>query len=218
MILAAGRGKRMGPLTINTPKPLLEFRGKPLIVWHIEKLAAAGFEEIVINISYLAEKIRDYLGDGSRWGVKIIFSEESPVLETAGGIKKALPYFTSNPFLVINSDIFSEIDYSVLKELNFPQNVEGLLIFVDNPDHNLQGDFFLDQKGVVENYGKEKKTFAGIALYRPIFFEELPSNQFIKLSPLLKAKVDKKLINGQLYKGLWKDIGTPERLISHNNL
>ena len=133
MILAAGRGERMGDLTKETPKPLLIFNDKPLIVWHIEKLAAAGFIDIVINVSYLAEKIKDYLGSGSQWGVRIVFSDENPVLETAGGIKKALPLLKSNPFLVINSDVFSDINYAELYKLNLPENIEGLLFFVKNP-------------------------------------------------------------------------------------
>ena len=218
MILAAGRGERMGDLTINTPKPLLLFKGKPLIVWHIEKLVAAGFEEIIINVSYLSEKIKDYLGDGSKWNIKIIFSEENPVLETAGGIKKALPLLKSDPFIVINSDIYSDINYADLRELNFSECIEAHLIFVENPVHNKTGDFVLSQGGLVINEGENKKTFSGVALYRPIFFEEIPKNEFIRLSTVLKNKADKKLIKGRIFNGLWIDIGTPERLNSQFSL
>jgi len=218
MILAAGRGERMGTLTEETPKPLLIFKGKPLIVWHIEKLAAAGFKDIVINVAYLAEKIKDYLGNGSQWDVRIFFSDENPVLETAGGIKKALPLLKSDPFLVINSDIYSDINYAELYELNLPKSIEGLLFFVKNPLHNPAGDFLLGDDGVVMNNGIIKRTFSGVALYRPNFFYDLPINEFIKLSDVLKGKVEKKLIKGKLFNGLWIDIGTPERLIGQDNL
>jgi MurNAc alpha-1-phosphate uridylyltransferase len=218
MILAAGRGERMGTLTEETPKPLLIFKGKPLIVWHIEKLAAAGFKDIVINVAYLAEKIKDYLGNGSQWGVRIFFSDEKPVLETAGGIKKALPLLKSDPFLVINSDIYSDINYAELYELNLPKSIEGLLFFVKNPLHNPAGDFLLGDDGVVMNNGIIKRTFSGVALYRPNFFYDLPINEFIKLSDVLKGKVEKKLIKGKLFNGLWIDIGTPERLIGQDKL
>jgi MurNAc alpha-1-phosphate uridylyltransferase len=218
MILAAGRGERMGALTEETPKPLLIFKGKPLIVWHIEKLAAAGFKDIVINVAYLAEKIKDYLGNGSQWGVRIFFSDEKPVLETAGGIKKALPLLKSDPFLVINSDIYSDINYAELYELNLPKSIEGLLFFVKNPLHNPAGDFLLGDDGVVMNNGIIKRTFSGVALYRPNFFYDLPINEFIKLSDVLKGKVEKKLIKGKLFNGLWIDIGTPERLIGQDKL
>jgi MurNAc alpha-1-phosphate uridylyltransferase len=218
MILAAGRGERMGALTEETPKPLLIFKGKPLIVWHIEKLAAAGFKDIVINVAYLAEKIKDYLGNGSQWDVRIFFSDENPVLETAGGIKKALPLLKSDPFLVINSDIYSDINYAELYELNLPKSIEGLLFFVKNPLHNPAGDFLLGDDGVVMNNGIIKRTFSGVALYRPNFFYDLPINEFIKLSDVLKGKVEKKLIKGKLFNGLWIDIGTPERLIGQDKL
>ena len=218
MILAAGRGLRMGALTEETPKPLLIFKGKPLIVWHIEKLSAAGFTDIVINVSYLAEKIKGYLGNGSQWGVRIFFSDENPVLETAGGIKKALHLLKSDPFLVINSDIYSDINYAELYELNLPKSIEGLLFFVKNPLHNPSGDFLLGEDGVIMNNGVIKKTFSGVGIYRPDFFYGLPNNESIKLSDVLKEKVEKKLIKGKLFNGLWIDIGTPERLMGQDNL
>jgi len=218
MILAAGRGLRMGALTKETPKPLLIFKGKPLIVWHIEKLSAAGFTDIVINVSYLAEKIKGYLGNGSQWGVRIFFSDENPVLETAGGIKKALHLLKSDPFLVINSDIYSDINYAELYELNLPKSIEGLLFFVKNPLHNPAGDFLLGEDGVIMNNGAIKKTFSGVGIYRPNFFYGLPNNESIKLSDVLKEKAEKKLIKGKLFNGLWIDIGTPERLMSQDNL
>jgi len=218
MLLAAGKGKRMGALTKETPKPLLIFKGKPLIVWHIEKLSAAGFTDIVINVSYLAEKIKEYLGNGSQWGVRIFFSDENPILETAGGIKKALPLLKSDPFLVINSDIYSDINYAELYKLNLPKSIEGLLFFVKNPLHNPGGDFLLGDDGVVMNDGMIKKTFSGVALYRHDFFYDLPNNEFIELSDVLKEKVEKRLIRGSLFNGLWIDIGTPERLMSQDSL
>ena len=218
MILAAGRGERMGNLTKETPKPLLIFKGKPLIVWHIEKLATAEFKDIVINVSYLADKIKSYLGNGSKWGVRILFSEENPVLETAGGIKNALPLLKSDPFLVINSDIYSDMDYTELYEYDLPNNIEALLFFVKNPAHNPTGDFLLSNNGEVFNDGIIKKTFSGVALYGHNFFYELPDNKLIKLSDVLKKKIEKKLIKGTLFNGLWIDIGTPERLMGQDNL
>ena len=218
MILAAGRGETNGALTKETPKPLLIFKGKPLIVWHIEKLSAAGFTDIVINVSYLAEKIKGYLGNGSQWGVRIFFSDENPVLETAGGIKKALHLLKSDPFLVINSDIYSDINYAELYELNLPKSIEGLLFFVKNPLHNPAGDFLLGEDGVIMNNGAIKKTFSGVGIYRPNFFYGLPNNESIKLSDVLKEKAEKKLIKGKLFNGLWIDIGTPERLMGQDNL
>ena len=162
MILAAGRGERLRPLTDTTPKPLLEVRGKPLIVYHLEALARAGFAEIVINLSWLGEKIRDRLGTGEAFGVRIAYSEEATALETAGGILQALPLLGER-FVVVNADIFTDYDFSRLREVTAAAH----LVLVDNPGHNSGGDFSLDD-GAVGNRGKPMHTFSGIAQYQRI--------------------------------------------------
>ena len=141
MILAAGRGERMGELTKETPKPLIRVKEKPLIEWHLEKLSISGFQDIVINVCYLPEMIKDFVGDGSKWQVNITYSEEDPVLETAGGIKNALSFLGKEPFAVINADIYSNFDYAKLRSINLNNNSDGYLVLVENPDHNQSGDF-----------------------------------------------------------------------------
>ena len=203
MILAAGLGSRMRPLTNNTPKPLLEVGGKPLIVWHIEQLEKAGFKEIVINVAYLGEKIIEYLGDGSEYGVKIIFSDEREegALETAGGIVKALPWL-SETFLVINGDIWT--DYNYRHDFNLEENNLAHLVLVKNPEHNLEGDFFLAET-------EKKYTFSGIAYYAKSFFDGVSSSK-APLAPLLFNAVKKQIIQTEYHTGKWYDIGTPNRL------
>lgn len=147
MILAAGRGNRMGCLTQDSPKPLLKVKGKCLIDWHLHKLSEAGFRDVVINVSYLSEKIIKYVGDGSKWHLNITISSESVALETAGGIKKAITYLGSEPFVVINADIFSNYDYQKLKSIIFKNTTLAYLVLVNNPDHNLKGDFGLSKDG-----------------------------------------------------------------------
>lgn len=207
MILAAGRGQRMMPLTANTPKPLLTVHDKPLIVWHIERLAKAGFKSLVINHAYLGQKIEQALGSGEQWGVKIQYSPEQHALETAGGIANALPLLGDAPFLVVNGDVFSEI--------NFPQNLEtdalAHLIMVDNPVQHPHGDFVL-QAGKLNADGCPKLTFSGVGVYSPRLFDGITRGQPAKLAPLLKAAMSDGLVTGEHYHGLWHDIGTPERL------
>ena len=157
MILAAGKGERMRPLTDQIPKPLLEVAGKPLIVWHIEKLAKAHFKEVVINHAYLGEMIESYLGNGSKWGLKIHYSREGSPLETAGGIKKALTFLGDEPFLVVNADIFTDLDYIVLKNMNLDK-FKGHLIMVKNPPHHMQGDFVLKDNIIALDTVLEKST------------------------------------------------------------
>jgi len=203
MILAAGLGSRMRPLTNNTPKPLLEVGGKPLIVWHIEALKEAGFRDIVINVAYLGEQIIDYLGDGSQYGVNIIFSdeqEEGP-LETAGGIVKALPLL-SETFLVVNGDIWT--DYGYLYAFELLEDRLAHLILVSNPSHNLKGDFLLTGT-------KNRYTFSGIAYYSKKFFTHLDYGK-APLAPLLFDAIDNFNVTTEYYSGEWHDIGTPERL------
>ncbi len=203
MILAAGLGSRMRPLTNNKPKPLLEVGGKPLIVWHIEALRKAGFREIIINVAYLGQQIIDYLGDGSDYGVKIIFSDEQKegALETAGGIIKALPLL-SETFLVVNGDIWT--DYNYLYDFKLKDNKLVHLILVNNPEHNLEGDFFLGESN-------KKYTFSGIGYYSKDFFEGLSSSKS-PLAPLLFNAVEEKMLETEYYDGKWYDIGTPSRL------
>lgn len=214
MILAAGRGTRMRHLTENTPKPLLKVGGKPLIVWHIERLAAAGFTELVVNHAYLGQQIEDALGDGSQWGVQIFYSAESNALETAGGIAYALPLLIDAPFLVVNGDVFTEIDFANLKNV-LVDNQLAHLVMVDNPAQHPEGDFYLEN-GYVQDSGTPKLTFAGVGVYSPYLFEGLERGQAAKLAPLLKSAMQKKLVTGEHYQGVWHDIGTPERLAEIN--
>jgi len=209
MILAAGRGERMRPLTDTLPKPLLEVDGKALIVWHIQKLLACGFKDIVINIAHLGYKIPDLLGDGSKYGVNISYSDEqeSGALESAGGIKKALPLLGEEFFLVVNGDIFCDYDFDSSFDL---KNNLAHLILVENPEHNSNGDFGLDG-ALVLNESKEKYTFSGIGYYNPKLFKNLEIGKSA-LAPLLRAEIKNKKITGELYHGDWYDIGTPQRL------
>jgi len=208
MLLAAGRGERMRPLTDHCPKPLLEVAGKPLIVWHLQRLAAAGFREIVINLSWLGEQIAATLGDGARHGVAIEYSREPwPALETGGGIFNALPLLGPAPFLLVNSDVFCDVDFGALRLA--PQDL-GQLVLVPNPPHHPQGDFHLLAGRVVEQ-GGERLTYAGIAVFRPEFFAGAAAGRFPLLPWLVRAR-DAGRLGGQHHAGSWLDVGTPERL------
>lgn len=210
MILAAGRGERMRPLTDHTPKPLLQVGGKPLIVWHIERLAAAGFREFVINHAHLGSQIEAGLGDGSRWGVRIDYSDEGEALETAGGIAKALPLLGEAPFLVVNGDVYAEYDFSRLR--NQPQESMAVhLVLVDNPPQHPNGDFFLADGKLVE-HGDGRLTFSGIGVYRPELFASVAPGSKAKLAPLLYAAIAEGRATAEHYRGAWVDVGTPERL------
>jgi MurNAc alpha-1-phosphate uridylyltransferase len=207
MILAAGRGERMRPLTDRVPKPLLEAGGKPLILHHIERLAAAGFRELVINHGHLGEQLTAALGDGARWGVSIQYSPEAPALETGGGIFRALPYLGPDPFLVINGDIWTDLDFAR------PRLVAGKLahlVLVDNPVHHPLGDFAL-AAGLVQIQGEPRLTFSGIGLYHPDLFRGCQPGAF-PLAPLLRAAMARSRVTGEHHAGIWLDIGTPERL------
>ena len=203
MILAAGLGSRMRPLTNHTPKPLLKIGEKPLIVWHIERLKKAGFSQIVINVAYLGEQIIDYLGDGSKYDVHITFSDErnEGALETAGGIIKALPLL-SNTFLVVNGDIWT--DYTFDKNFKLNKNSLAHLILIDNPEHNSTGDFLLDGSN-------DKYTFSGMGYYSKEMFTHLKYGKQ-GLAPLLFKAINEKKLTTEYYGGAWYDIGTPERL------
>lgn len=208
MILAAGRGERMRPLTDHTPKPLLKVGGKPLIVWHIERLAAAGFKDVVINHAHLGEQIENALGDGSQWGVRIQYSPEKIALETAGGIANAMPLLGDAPFLVVNGDVFADIDFGALKLVS-PDVAH--LVMVDNPPQHAAGDFALSS-GKLGVDGTEKLTFSGVGVYQPKLFAGIARDEAAKLAPLLKAAMAQGLVSGSHHQGAWHDIGTPERL------
>ena len=209
MILAAGHGTRMRPLTDHTPKPLLMAGGKPLIVWHIEKLAQAGFTDIVINLAWLGWQIPEALGDGSRWSVRLHYSDEQHegALETAGGIVKALPLLGSEAFLVVNGDVWC--DYPCLP---YPLAEHDLahLVLVNNPAHHPTGDFAL-QHGRVSSDGEPRYTFSGIGYYRPELFAALTYGKN-PLAPLLRIAMQQGRVSGEWFRGDWRDIGTPERL------
>ncbi len=208
MILAAGRGERMRPLTDHTPKPLLQVGGKPLIVWHIERLARAGFSELVINHAHLGQQIETALGNGEQWRVRIRYSAEEVALETAGGIANALPLLGDQPFLVVNGDVFTDIDYA---SLALPAGKLAHLVMVDNPPQHAAGDFGLKDGQVFESSG-DRLTFSGVGVYHPSLFESVERGQAAKLAPLLKAAMQQQRVTGQHHHGLWHDIGTPERL------
>jgi N-acetyl-alpha-D-muramate 1-phosphate uridylyltransferase len=210
MILAAGRGERMRPLTDHTPKPLLQAGGKPLIVWHIEHLAAAGFRELVINHAHLGERIEETLGNGSRLGVSIEYSSEGEALETAGGIANALHLLGEAPFLVVNGDIFTDYDFARLSH-GLDSGLMAWLVLVDNPDHNGKGDFALQRDCVMEQ-GQEMHTFSGIGVYRPELFAAVAPGSKAKLAPLLREAMRSGKVGGEYYGGRWTDVGTPQRL------
>ena len=212
MILAAGRGERMGNLTQNCPKPLLKVKGRCLIDWHLIKLCEAGFKDIVINVAYLSKEIIEFVGDGSNWKLNITISEEIDALETAGGIKKAIKYLGDEPFAVINADIFSDYNYKNLKARSLQNKSIGHLVLVNNPEHNPEGDFGIMDDGILTMNSERLLTFAGIAIYDPKFFSELTHGSKIKLAPILEIAINKKCIQGELFEGVWSDVGTPERL------
>jgi MurNAc alpha-1-phosphate uridylyltransferase len=208
MILAAGRGERLRPLTDVLPKPLLRVAGLSLIEYHLHRLAAAGIEEVIINTAWLAEKIHAQLADGKNYGVSIRYSDEGTALETAGGIIRALPLLGEKPFLVVNGDIWCDLDFAELAPL--AEDREAHLLLVDNPEHNTEGDFAL-QRGLIKNSGDSRYTYSGIGLYRPAFFAGQPAGA-LPLAPILRTKTEQGLVSGQLYHGRWTDVGTIERL------
>lgn len=212
MILAAGRGERMRPLTDDTPKPLLAVGGKPLIVWHILGLAQAGITEIIINHAYLGEQIERVLGTGAAFGVSITYSPETSALETAGGIRHALPLLGDAPFLVVNGDVWTDYDFAQLTTLNWADGRLAHLVLVNNPPQHPTGDFAL-VAGKVLSTGDAQLTFSGISCYQPILFAGLADNQPAKLAPLLHAAMPYGQVSGEHFAGIWHDIGTPQRLL-----
>ncbi len=212
MILAAGLGNRMRPLTLSTPKPLLVVGGKPLIVWHIEALKAAGISQIIINTAWLGQKLHEALGDGSTFGVHIDWSDEDEPLETAGGIQKALPLLGEEPFLLVNGDIWLRYDFSRLVNKDLGQLLAHLVL-VDNPPQHPKGDFVFERGGqsLILPQGEEKYTFAGVSVLSPQLFADLPAGK-APLAPLLRQAIAQQLVTGEYHAGAWVDVGTPERL------
>jgi len=220
MILAAGRGERMKPLTDTCPKPLLRVKGKSLIEYHIEKLAAIGVKDIVINYAWLGHLLIEQLGDGAKWQLNLHYSDESNgALETAGGIKKALPLLNTEqedePFFVINGDVFTDFDFTRLPKLA-PEH-QAHLWLVDNPEHHSAGDFGLIEQYLV-NQAKNMFTFSGIAMYRPSFFNTVNQKESSKLAPLLRMGAKNKQISASKLTHLWVDVGTPQRLAQLNRV
>ncbi|WP_066959245.1 N-acetylmuramate alpha-1-phosphate uridylyltransferase MurU [Microbulbifer sp. Q7] len=210
MVLAAGFGKRMRPLTDHTPKPLIPVLGKPLIEYAIERLAQAGVTNLVINLAHLGGKIRDHLGSGERLGVTIQYSAESEPLETAGGISKALPLLGDAPFLVVNGDVWCDFDFSHWVNNPLPQHCPGRLLMVPNPPHNPEGDFGIDQ-GLLSGTTKPRYTFAGISYLRPEILTSYPNaRERYGLGEVFAFNEDK--MQAEVYEGDWCDVGTPERL------
>jgi len=212
MILAAGRGERMRPHTDTCPKPLLEVGGRALIEWHLLRLAAAGVSEVVINHAYLGQQIVERLGDGGRYGLSLTYSAEGELgLETLGGIVKALPLLGDAPFMVVNGDIWTDYPFERLL-LRAPAVSRAHLVLVDNPPHNLSGDFELADGSLVAS-GRPRLTFAGIGIYHPTFFDETPGVA-APLGPKLHRAIAAGGITGEHYRGNWNDIGTPQRLLA----
>ncbi len=211
MILAAGRGERMRPVTDSTPKPLLQVGGEPLIGHHLHALTRAGITRVVVNYAHLGEQIVDALGDGERYGVNICYSPESRALETGGGIFQALPLLGEEPFVVINGDVWTDFP---LERLLSPIGGLARLMLVDNPIHHPEGDFGLVDQKVVNTPGL---TFSGIGLYHPRLFADCQSGRF-PLAPLLRRAVDGGMVEGLYYDGLWIDVGTKERLAEANRI
>lgn len=208
MILAAGRGERMRPLTDHLPKSLLEVGGKPLIEYHLEKFADAGIRSVVINHDHFGERIEAVLGDGGRWGLGIRYSAETgAALETGGGIFRALPMLEPGPFVVVNADVWTDMDYRQL-----PREPDGLahLFLVDNPAHHPEGDFSL-QDGQVGETGDSRLTFSGLGIYRPDLFAGCSGGRF-PLAPLLRRAMSTGQVSGTHFRGEWVDVGTPQRL------
>lgn len=209
MILAAGRGERLRPMTDRCPKPLLAVGGRPLVEYHLDALAAAGIREVVINLGWLGEQIPPVLGDGRRFGLAISYSREPwPALETAGGIVKALPELGPEPFLVVNGDIWTD---APLTDLRLPEGSLAHLVMVDNPPHHPEGDFVLEGGRLSSKEKSPRLTYAGLGVYDPGLFDGLAPGAR-PLAPVLGAAIDAGRVTGQHYRGAWLDVGTPDRL------
>lgn len=207
MILAAGKGERMRPLTLHTPKPLIPVAGVPLIEYHLRALAQAGVTEVVINHAWLGDRIEAHLGDGARFGLQIVYSKESQPLETGGGIYQALPLLGADPFILVNGDVFTDYDFAVLQK---PLQDLAHLVLINNPEHHLEGDFSLEE-GRVLAPTTATLTYSGIAVLHPELFAGCQAGAF-KLAPLLRQAIAQGQVSGEQFNGCWIDVGTPERL------
>jgi MurNAc alpha-1-phosphate uridylyltransferase len=210
MLLAAGRGERLRPLTDEIPKALVEAGGKPLIGWHLERLARAGFREAVINVSHLGERIVERLGDGRGYGLRLSYSRERERLETAGGIANALPLLGAAPFLLVNADVYCECDFARLRDVELGERLAHLLL-VPNPPHKEKGDFSL-RSGLVGDEPGARYTYSGVALMKPALVAPVKPGDKAPLAPLLYDAARRGKLGGELYQGLWQDVGTIERL------
>jgi MurNAc alpha-1-phosphate uridylyltransferase len=210
MLLAAGRGERLRPLTDRTPKALVPVGGKPLIAWHLERLAASGCREVVVNVSHLAQQIVDHVGDGRRFGLRVSYSREAEPLETAGGIAQALPLLGEPPFLLVNADIYCEVDFKAMLAFKLGTMVAHLVL-VPNPAHRAQGDFSL-REGLVGREGTPRYTYSGVAVMSPQLVRTVRRGEKAPLAPLLFSAADERRITGEVFEGLWQDVGTVERL------
>jgi MurNAc alpha-1-phosphate uridylyltransferase len=220
MILAAGRGERMRPLTDNVPKVMLEAGGRPLIEWHLDKLRRAGAQRVVINHAWLGEQIEGRLGAGARFGLDIAYSAEGQALESAGGIANALPLIGDQPFLVVNGDVYTDLDFASLRprlaQLDGDKRLAHLVL-ISNPEHNPEGDFVLTGERVLSE-GASRLTFSGIGLYHPVLFRGIRRGDRARLAPLLRAAMNDDAVSGERYDGLWVDVGTPQRLADLDRL
>jgi len=217
MIFAAGEGRRMRPLTLETPKPLLTVHDKPLIVYHLERLALAGVTDVVINVSYLGDKIMSALGNGQQFGVHIEYSKEAEPLETGGALKQALPLLGDTPFILVNADVWTDYPYEQLLQTEKPLS-GAHLVLVDNPSHNPHGDFTLNENGVITGFG-QGKTFSGVSVIHPKLISQFQANALkFPLRDLLIQAMNNENLFGEFYSGQWHDIGTPERLLSVSKL
>lgn len=210
MLLAAGRGERLRPLTDTVPKALVEAGGKPLIVWHLERLARAGIRDAVINISHLGERIVERLGDGARFGLRLHYSRERERLETAGGIANALELLGRAPFLLVNADVYCECDFARLTNIQLGDRLAHLVL-VPNPSHRSKGDFSLAD-GRLGDAAEPRYTYAGVAVVAPKLLQSVNRGEKAPLAPLLYDAAARGLLGGEVYRGLWQDVGTMERL------
>jgi len=210
MLLAAGRGERLRPLTDRMPKALVPVGGKPLIGWHLERLARSGCREAVINVSHLAEQIIRHVGDGARFGLRVAYSREAEPLETAGGIAQAVPLLGAAPFLLVNADIYCEVDFRHLLEFKLGTMLAHLVL-VPNPAHRAQGDFALNAAHV-GNEGEPRYTYAGVAMMSPELVRAVRPGTKAPLAPLLRTAANEGRLSGEVFDGLWQDVGTAERL------
>ena len=210
MLLAAGRGERLRPLTDRTPKALVPVGGKPLIAWHLERLAASGCREAVINVSHLAQQIVDFVGDGKRFGVRVAYSREAEPLETAGGIAQAQPLLGEPPFLLVNADVYCEVDFRALLAFQLGAMMAHLVL-VPNPAHRARGDFSLRER-MVGREGSPRYTYSGVAVMSPQLVRTVRRGEKAPLAPLLFSAADERRISGEVFNGLWQDVGTIERL------